>query len=125
MSVSTHDAAATRTSIPKTVVQKVASESPSHGDVPGTAAYLTHMADAVPDLIVQVPENGEKPTSKLASRSKSNEVPIPTTVVTKVDSKPSHGEVSGTDAFDIRKADADPDEIDTKGDVSSKLFSSC
>lgn len=45
---------------------------------------------------------------------------IPKTVITKVDSEPTHGEVPGTDAFDMRKGDAKPDIIEKRGDVSSK-----
>ena len=37
--------------------------------------------------------------------------PIPKTVVERVDDKPAHGEVKGTEAYEIRRADAEPDEI--------------
>ncbi|KAF4542381.1 uncharacterized protein LTHEOB_7573 [Lasiodiplodia theobromae] len=43
------------TPIPKTVVEKVDDE-PSYGEVPGTVAYESHQADAVPDLILKAPE---------------------------------------------------------------------
>ncbi|KAL1647722.1 hypothetical protein SLS58_002523 [Diplodia intermedia] len=43
------------TPIPKTVVEKVDDE-PSYGEVPGTAAYESHQADAVPDVVLKAPE---------------------------------------------------------------------
>lgn len=106
--------------IPKTVVEKVDPASPSHGDVPRTAAHSVRKADAVPDIILQAPGDGDAPVSGSRSGSISPEIPIPTTVITKVDSDPSHGEVPGTDAFEIRKGDAQPDVIEKKGDVSGK-----
>ena len=39
--------------------------------------------------------------------------PIPKTVVEKVDDRPSHGEVDGTSAKEMRMADAMPDEVRT------------
>ncbi|ORY14182.1 hypothetical protein BCR34DRAFT_479900 [Clohesyomyces aquaticus] len=41
--------------IPKTVVEKI-DDAPSYGDVPGTHAHDLRAADAVPDVIVKVPE---------------------------------------------------------------------
>lgn len=106
--------------IPKMVVEKVDPESPSHGDVPGTAAYAKRQADAVPDVILQAPESDKAPIVEDRGDSISPDIPIPTTVITKVDSKPSHGEIPGTDAFDIREGDAKPDVVETKGDVSGE-----
>lgn len=37
--------------------------------------------------------------------------PVPTTRVEKVDNEPSYGEVPGTEAYEKREGDADPDEI--------------
>lgn len=107
--------------IPKTVVEKVDSASPSHGDVPRTAAHSIRRADAVPDVILRAPGKGEAPSSETQGNGITPEIPIPTTVITKVDSEPSHGEVPGTDAFEIRKGDAKPDVVEKKGDVSGKL----
>lgn len=104
--------------IPKTVVEKVEPTSPSHGDVPGTAAYSIRSVDAVPDVILQAPDHEEASGSEPQGHGISS---IPTTKLTKVDSVPSHGEVPGTDAFDMRKGDAKPDIVEKKGDVSSKL----
>ena len=43
---------------------------------------------------------------------------IPKTVVDKVDERPSHGEVEGTLAKEMRSADAAPDEVRHTGDVA-------
>lgn len=32
-------------------------------------------------------------------------------IIERVDDKPAHGEVPGTAAFELRKADAEPDEV--------------
>ena len=106
--------------IPKMVVEKIDPMSPSHGDVPGTAAHSKRQADAVPDVILQAPERDETSVSEDRGDGISLDIPIPTTVITKVDSKPSHGEIPGTDAFDMRKGDAKPDVIEKKGDVSGE-----
>ncbi|KAJ4322409.1 hypothetical protein N0V94_002396 [Neodidymelliopsis sp. IMI 364377] len=42
--------------IPKTVVEKIDPDQPSHGDVPGTLAHQQRLADAAPDIIVKAPE---------------------------------------------------------------------
>lgn len=46
--------------IPKMVVEKV-DEEPSHGEVPGTAAYDMRQADAQPDVVIQAPEVARVP----------------------------------------------------------------
>ena len=102
------------------VVEKIDPTSPSHGDVPGTAAHAKRQADAVPDVILQAGAHDEAPVVEDRGGSKSAEIPIPTTVITKVDSNPSHGEIPGTDAFDMRKGDAKPDVVEKKGDVSGE-----
>ena len=107
-------------SIPRMVVEKVDPTSPIHGDVPGTAAHSKRQADAVPDVVMQAPQRDYTPFSEHRSEGISPNVPIPTTVITKVDSGPSHGEVPGTDAFNVRKGDAKPDSVEKKGDVSGK-----
>ena len=106
--------------IPKTVVDKVEPLSPSHGDIPGTAAHSKRQADAVPDVIRPASQSGHDASLQDLSGAASSEVPIPTTIVTRVDSKPAHGEVPGTDAHEIRQGDAKPDIIETKGDVESE-----
>ena len=94
--------------------------SPSHGDVPGTAAHAIRSADAVPDAILKAPSSGESLPTISPGASIPTTVPIPRTVVTRVDSTPSHGEIPGTDAYKIRTEDAEPDIIEKKGDVPGK-----
>ena len=73
-------------------------------------------SDAVPDQLEVVPE-GSRSRSSSIDQSKPEEPSIggdsvPKTIVEKVDPvSPSHGEVPGTEAHDIRKADAEPDEV--------------
>ena len=108
--------------IPKMVVEKIDPSSPSHGEIPGTAAHNLRKADAVPDVILQAPESGRAWPSSAQDKSQQSTVPIPKTIVTKVDSKPSHGEIPNTDAYNIRTMDAEPDVVEEKGDVSGKLI---
>jgi len=110
--------------IPKTIVEKVDPASPIRSDIPGTAAYQLHKVDAIPDVVLQVPENVRNPpkTSLPQPGSTPRDLPIPTTVVSKVDTEPSHGEVPGTDAFDMRKSDAEPDVVEEKGDIPGMML---
>ena len=112
-----------RGTVPKTIVEKVDPSSPSHGEVPGTAAHSLRKADAVPDVILQASEPERAQSLNKQAESQQSTVPIPTTIVTKVDSKPSHGEVPNTDAYNIRTMDAKPDVVEEKGDVPGKLIS--
>lgn len=48
--------------IPKTVVEKV-DDAPAYGEVPGTDAYEKRSQDAVPDVIVKVPEPPKRNSS--------------------------------------------------------------
>ncbi|KAI9665370.1 MAG: hypothetical protein M1831_001808 [Alyxoria varia] len=110
-------------SIPTTRVEKTDDE-PSHGEVPGTAAYKLRTQDAVPDELEVVPEGSRSRSSSAASsekpRSSSMGVPVPKTVVEKVDpTEPSHGEVPGTVAYAIRRADAEPDTVMKASDSES------
>lgn len=67
--------------------------------------------DAEPDQIAIVPE--ETLSAGHSTRpSTPGGRPIPTMVVEKIDPEtPSHGEVPGTDAHEMRKADAVPDMV--------------
>ena len=74
------------------------------------------MQDAVPDELEIIPDGEEsKHASGLASQHSNNSgtsIPIPKTVVQKVDPIfPAYGEVPGTTAHSIRRADAVPDVI--------------
>ncbi|KAI9797205.1 MAG: hypothetical protein M1833_005614 [Piccolia ochrophora] len=100
--------------IPITRVEKVDSETPSHGEVPGTKAHEIRQADAVPDLVVKMPDVGEPVEGAPRSRSNSTpgDRPIPMTKVSKVDASPSHGDVPGTEAWEKRRGDAQPDIVE-------------
>ena len=109
--------------IPKTVIEKVDLSSPSLGDIPGTSAHSKRKADAVPDEIRPAsgrPDDAPQDYANDLSGATSSEIPVPTTVITKVDSIPSHGEVPGTEAYNIRKRDAKPDIVEKNGDVHSE-----
>lgn len=102
------------TPIPLMVVEKVDPEVPSHGEVPGTAAYEMRTADAAPDLVLKAPEPGQASPVVLSPAQSPSMRPtsaVPETVVTRVDSEPAHGEVPGTDAWEKRRLDAEPDEL--------------
>jgi hypothetical protein len=93
-------------------VERVDSE-PRYGEVPGTPAYEKRGQDAVPDEIEVVPEGSR---SRRMSMVEEPGIPggnlVPRTVVEKVDpTSPSHGEVPGTEAYQLRKADALPDIV--------------
>lgn len=84
------------TPIPLTVVEKVDPDAPSHGEIPGTAAYERRQADAAPDQVfkaldVNVPHSFSPSHSPGAVRPG----PIPATIVTRADSIPSLNEVPG------------------------------
>lgn len=110
--------------IPKTMVEKVDPTTPGHGDVPGTAAHTKRKADAVPDIILPASKPDQGFTNQSPFTGSSDQIPVPKTVVTKVDGEPSHGEVPGTEAHEIRKADAEPDVVEEKGDLPGKFISS-
>ncbi|KAF2839291.1 hypothetical protein M501DRAFT_1003864 [Patellaria atrata CBS 101060] len=100
--------------IPVTRVERV-DDIPAHGEVPNTPAYKMRMADAVPDEVEVVPE-GQRSRSasslRAGDRPSAPSSPVPKTVVEKVDPDvPGHGDVPGTDAYELRKADAIPDLI--------------
>jgi len=101
--------------VPITRVERV-DDRPSYGEVPGTAAYSMRAQDAVPDEIEFVPEGLR---SRSASRVTLGDRPttpggtvVPKIVAVKVDpAEPAYGDVPGTAAYEMRKADAVPDEI--------------
>jgi hypothetical protein len=111
------------TLIPRTVVEKVDPGSPSYGDVPKTSGYLQRQMDAVPDVILKTPAPGRRSSftneeDEDRPRSQSD-IPVPETIITRVDSIPAHGEVPGTEAAKKRRLDASPDIVETKGDVEA------
>ncbi|KIW74736.1 hypothetical protein Z517_11506 [Fonsecaea pedrosoi CBS 271.37] len=109
------------TLIPRTVVELLDPESPSYGEVPKTSAYIQRQMDAVPDVILKNPEPGrlhhytDEEGGEGEGSSSSPNVPVPATIVTRVDSFPAHGEVPGTEAHKKRTLDASPDITEKKG----------
>lgn len=90
--------------------------------MPGTPAYAKRMADAVPDVVR--PISNSRSSKEEIQGDFSPDAPIPTTIVTKVDSSPSHGEVPGTAAFDKRRYDAEPDAVKKRGDATGMFLRS-
>jgi len=126
-SASEGDASSLQSPIPITRVERV-DDKAAHGEVPGTPAYDLRTQDAVPDEVEIVPEGRRSRSNTSHSRGRASSAlsggsasgsreptpggsPIPKTVVEKVDDKPSHGEVDGTPAKEMRMADAMPDEV--------------
>jgi hypothetical protein len=113
--------------VPRTVVEKVDPSSPSYGDVPGTAAYEKRLADAAPDVVLKSPESANQAhllpsfsDNSDAERTDSPQVPIPETIVTRVDSRPAHGEMEGTAAYDKRRQDAEPDVLEHESNLTGE-----
>lgn len=109
--------------IPITRVERVDDE-PAHGEVPGTEAYHKRTQDAVPDEVEIIPDGlRSRSTSRVSMSDRPltpggadrpltpGGSPIPKTVVERIDDQPSHGEVPGTHAHQLRLADAEPDVI--------------
>lgn len=104
--------------IPITRVERTDSK-PSHGEVPGTAAYNMREHDAVPDELEIVPE-GTRSRKSSHVGSSNPPSPVPKLVIEKVDPEhPSHGEVPGTEAHAMRLADAEPDEVKVASDMAT------
>jgi hypothetical protein len=112
--------------IPRTVVEKVDPSSPSHGDVPGTAAYQKRLADAAPDVVLKSPESGTHARSLSSFTDnegvegmESTQAPIPETIITRLDSRPAHGEVGGATAYEMWRQDAEPDDLEHDGNPAA------
>jgi hypothetical protein len=77
------------TPVPLTIVEKVDPASPSHGEVPGTAAYQQRQADATPDVVLKVSDSDKWPEPFFPpSGEAARPGPIPETIVTRADSIP-------------------------------------
>lgn len=107
--------------IPTTVVEKVDPSNPSHGEVPGTPAHDKHATDAVPELVVRAGSKSPSVGSRSRALSTPGDLPIPITRIEKVGCEPSHGEISGTHAYEMRKEDAEPDIVEEIGNLPGKL----
>lgn len=107
--------------IPITVVEKVDMETASYGEVPGTAAHSMRSADAVPDMVVRASAASSRSSSISRARAGSTpgDLPIPITRVEKIDDKLGFGEVPGTEAYEKRKEDAEPDVVERVVDLPS------
>ncbi|KAB8446184.1 hypothetical protein FH972_025166 [Carpinus fangiana] len=106
------------TVVPTTRVERVDDE-PAHGETPGTAAYDQRTADAVPDELEVIPEGSKSRTESIDSNP-SEEAVVPTTIIDKVEPNvPSHGEIPDTPAYDLRKADAEPDVVRQAPEVAT------
>ena len=69
---------------------------------------LTSLIDSSEDEHFSDASEGKRKISRPATPAS----PIPTTRVQRVDDEPAHGEVPGTPAYDQRRQDAVPDEIE-------------
>lgn len=113
------------TAVPRTVVEKIDPDSPSHGDIPGTDAYQMRLADATPDVILKNPDpsKGSRYHDDFKHRRTPSGQLIPETIVTRVDDEPAYGEIEGTRAKEMRSQDAEPDVLEIKGDIAGKQVS--
>lgn len=109
--------------IPTTVVEKIDPETPRYGEVPGTPAHETRVADAVPDLVLRSGSRSRSSTTRSRAGSTPGDLPIPITKVERVDSAPRHGEIPGTKAYELRKEDAKPDLVEEVADAAGKEIS--
>ncbi|KAK9653000.1 hypothetical protein HCH54_002940 [Aspergillus fumigatus] len=106
--------------IPRTIVEKVDVNQPSHGDVPGTLAYEKRRADAVPDLVIKP---SEPDIDSPAGDAESNEpgsvtgMQVPATVVSQVDSTAIEDSTYSLQAHRRRPSDAAPDVIEKISDA--------
>ena len=100
-------------------------DKPAHGEVPGTEAFKIRQSDADPDELAVIPdaENGHRSSGSNDNNTSNmpGGKPVPMTVVEKVDpDTPSHGEVPGTYAYDLRQADTAPDRVVDAPDVAKE-----
>ncbi|KAF4213765.1 hypothetical protein CNMCM8980_008975 [Aspergillus fumigatiaffinis] len=106
--------------IPRTIVEKVDVNQPSHGDVPGTLAYEKRRADAVPDLVIKAPEPDiDSPADDPQSNEPESvtDTQVPATVVSQVDSTAIEDTTSSLQAHRRRPSDAAPDVIEKISDT--------
>lgn len=96
-------------------------DDPAYGEVPGTSAYKLRAADAVPDEIEVVPDGTRsRSTSRVSRPATPGGASIPRIVAEKLDpNEQGYGDVPGTAAYELRKADATPDEIIKSPDAAS------
>ena len=101
--------------IPKTRIERV-DEGLAHGEVPGTEAYEIRKGDAAADEVEIIPEDSAQQQEERST--KVGDMPIPTTRIERVDEGLAHGEVPGTEAYEIRRGDAVADEMEVIPEIS-------
>lgn len=97
------------TAVPLMVVEKVDPDTPSHGEVPGTAAYEKRQADAAPDVVLKASDSNKWPESfSPQPANPSTSGPIPETVITRADSIPRLDKLPSSDGKGPRLYDVLP-----------------
>ncbi|KAJ5327112.1 hypothetical protein MYU51_008395 [Penicillium brevicompactum] len=111
--------------IPRTMVEKVDPDQPSHGEVPGTLANEKRLADAVPDVVVKASDSEGSPTppalGPTSSKVDVSEQDIPETRLERVETMPTgEDEEAGPhpQAHQSSPSDTLPDTVETVPDVS-------
>ena len=107
---------------PRTVVEKVDPELPSHGDVPGTPAYDARTADTPPDLILKATESHKISEVEPSHDEHDGEgdTPVPETLLSRVDSLPTREAGNSVAAHKRTQSDALPDSEERIEDTSGK-----
>ncbi|CAI7585441.1 unnamed protein product [Penicillium discolor] len=109
--------------IPRTVVEKVDPDEPSHGEVPGTLAHEQRLADAVPDAVTKVSDSEGNPTPPAFEPTPpevdGTSTEIPETRLERVDTIPAAEDLpSHPQAHTSSTSDTLPDTVETVPDVS-------
>lgn len=108
------------------MVEKLDSDSPSYGEVPGTEAYEKRQADAVPDVVKKTNDSDDaqppSSTDHASPQTNSSGQSIPETKVTRVDSLPAGEDMedqpSRPRAHRRSPSDAIPDVVETVPDTA-------
>ncbi|KAF2450873.1 hypothetical protein P171DRAFT_503658 [Karstenula rhodostoma CBS 690.94] len=98
------------TQIPKTVVEKIDPDAPSHGDVPGTLAHGLRAADAVPDIVLKAPEPPEKKPEEGTPTASISRSPVSS------DSEDDDADDQDASAADVTEGDGAAEDDDGFGD---------
>ncbi|KAF9248800.1 hypothetical protein DTO012A7_2998 [Penicillium roqueforti] len=108
---------------PRTVVEKVDPDEPSHGEVPGTLAHEQRLADAVPDVVTKASDSESSPTPPASDptlpETDGSSIEIPETRLERVDTAPADEDLPPhPQAHKSSASDALPDTVETVPDVS-------
>lgn len=111
------------TPVPHTMVEKLDTDSPSYGEVPGTEAFEKRQADAVPDLVKKIndPDDAQPPSfaDHTSPQTDSSNQSIPETKLTRVDSIPTAENLPSQPRAHRRSpSDAMPDVVETVPDTA-------